>query len=77
MLVAALPPPVRDLFVAEKLAGRLGEPRDVAELVLFLASERSSFITGQVISIDGGFFAHLPTVTPLRNLLQQMASPDD
>ncbi len=33
---------------------RFGEPEDVAELVAFLASERANYITGQVISIDGG-----------------------
>lgn len=34
---------------------RLGTPQDVAELCFFLASEKSSFITGQAISVDGGF----------------------
>lgn len=34
---------------------RIGAPRDVAETVLFLASEKASFITGQTISVDGGF----------------------
>lgn len=34
---------------------RIGTPQDVAEAVLFLASEKSSFITGQVLSVDGGF----------------------
>lgn len=34
---------------------RLGEPRDVAETVLFLTSGRADFITGQCIGIDGGF----------------------
>lgn len=33
---------------------RLGEPNDVAEVVAFLASDASSYITGQVINIDGG-----------------------
>lgn len=33
---------------------RIGKPDDVAELVSFLAGEKSSFITGQVIGIDGG-----------------------
>lgn len=34
--------------------GRFGTPRDVSELALFLASEKSSFITGQIISPNGG-----------------------
>lgn len=34
---------------------RIGQPKDVAEAILFLADERSSFVTGQVLSVDGGF----------------------
>jgi len=35
---------------------RFGQPQDVAEVVAFLASDRASYITGQVITIDGGTF---------------------
>ncbi len=35
--------------------GRIGTPEDVAQAVAFLASERASFITGQVLSVGGGF----------------------
>ena len=34
---------------------RIGQPRDVAELALLLASERGSYITGQTLTVDGGF----------------------
>ena len=37
--------------------GRLGRPQEVAELALFLASDRSSFLTGAIIPVDGGYVA--------------------
>lgn len=41
--------------VTERIAaGRLGQPQDVASAVAFLASEQASYITGQVIAVDGG-----------------------
>ncbi|MED4726897.1 SDR family oxidoreductase [Aneurinibacillus migulanus] len=36
--------------------GRVGEPRDAAKLIVFLASEESEWITGQIIHSDGGFW---------------------
>ena len=35
--------------------GRIGTPEEIAELILYLCSEKSSFITGQAIAADGGF----------------------
>jgi NAD(P)-dependent dehydrogenase (short-subunit alcohol dehydrogenase family) len=37
--------------------GRLGEPSEVAEAILFLASDEASFITGAILPVDGGFLA--------------------
>lgn len=45
---------VRDAEVARIPAGRIGTPKDVASSVLFLTSDDASFITGQVLSVNGG-----------------------
>lgn len=37
-------------------AGRFGETREVADLVAFLASDKASYITGEVVSINGGLY---------------------
>lgn len=44
---------------AEIPARRLGEPRELAALVAFLASDRASYITGQSIAVDGGWIRSL------------------
>jgi NAD(P)-dependent dehydrogenase (short-subunit alcohol dehydrogenase family) len=37
--------------------GRIGEPAEVANAILFLASDEASFITGAILPVDGGFLA--------------------
>lgn len=48
---------IKQEIMESSALGRLGTPEDVASVVLFLASEKSNFITGQVISVDGGWLA--------------------
>ncbi len=50
-----LPADIKDGLAEETPLRRLGTPEDIASLVAFLASDKASFITGQVITADGGF----------------------
>ena len=45
----------RQALADQTALGRIGRPEDVAELIAFLASDKASFITGQIIGCDGGF----------------------
>ena len=52
-LTRALPPEIFDQRAASIGMGRVGQPQDVANVVLFLAGPLSAYVTGQVIGIDG------------------------
>ena len=54
-MLDALPAEVLPQLAEETPLRRLGTPEDIAHLAVFLASDKSSFITGQVITADGGF----------------------
>jgi len=48
-----------DLWASEAPLKRLGEPRELAETIVWLASERASYITGQTVLVDGGMYKGL------------------
>ena len=49
-----LPEKAKEAMMTSIPLGRAGQPEDVAQAVLFLASDKASYITGQVINVDGG-----------------------
>jgi NAD(P)-dependent dehydrogenase (short-subunit alcohol dehydrogenase family) len=58
-LIAALEndPEMNENLVSRHPIGRLGEPEEVAELVVWLSSEKASFVTGSYYAVDGGYLA--------------------
>ncbi|MDY7108889.1 MAG: 3-oxoacyl-[acyl-carrier-protein] reductase [Planctomycetota bacterium] len=53
-MTEVLPQQAKDMAMAQIPLKRFGRPEDVAHAVAFLASERSAYMTGQVLSVDGG-----------------------
>lgn len=53
-MTEVLPPEVKEGILAKIPLGRIGNPNDIAQAVLFLASDASCYITGQVLTVDGG-----------------------
>jgi 3-oxoacyl-[acyl-carrier protein] reductase len=50
---------ILDAWAADAPLKRLGEPRELAETVVWLASERASYVTGQTVLVDGGMYKGL------------------
>jgi NAD(P)-dependent dehydrogenase (short-subunit alcohol dehydrogenase family) len=58
-----------DRFDRDTPAGRIGEPEDIADVVVFLCSDLARFITGQNIVVDGGLTLHGSGVDGIFNLV--------
>lgn len=53
-ILSAMPEKVIDAMKAKTPLGRLGDPRDIANAYVFLASDEASFISGEILRVDGG-----------------------
>jgi 3-oxoacyl-[acyl-carrier protein] reductase len=53
-MVQQMPQKILDNMIGHTPIGRMGQPRDIANTYLFLASEEASFITGATLRVDGG-----------------------
>jgi NAD(P)-dependent dehydrogenase (short-subunit alcohol dehydrogenase family) len=60
--------PMGEMMLRHHLTPRLGGPADIAAMVVFLCSPEAAFVTGQIISVDGGGSAHAAHVADVRAL---------
>jgi NAD(P)-dependent dehydrogenase (short-subunit alcohol dehydrogenase family) len=70
----SVPEEVKDILLAQHLTPELGRPRQIADVVAFLASDESSFITGATIPVDGGFTSHSPAMVALKEYFVRQGS---
>jgi NAD(P)-dependent dehydrogenase (short-subunit alcohol dehydrogenase family) len=61
--VLAMPPEVLERVRSALPAGRMAAPREVAELVAYLASAEAAYVTGQAVGIDGGLSLNTRSIT--------------
>jgi len=55
-MTKVLPEGVKEKILASVPLGRMGQPEDIANAVKFLVSEDASYITGQVLAVNGGMY---------------------
>ncbi len=72
--IETTPQAVKDVLLAHHLNPEPGEPRDIAHVVAFLASDESRFINGALIPVDGGFTTHQPSMVDFGRLFEQAGS---
>lgn len=62
--------PMGELILRHHLTPRLGQPADIAAMVVFLSSSAAGFITGQILSVDGGLRTSQPFLAEVRGFLE-------
>ncbi|QCG68148.1 SDR family NAD(P)-dependent oxidoreductase [Pseudomonas veronii] len=68
----SMPAEVLDILRDNHLTPELGTPRQIADVVAFLACDESSFVTGTTLVADGGFSSHTPSLVAMRALFEKM-----
>ena len=65
---ANVPQALKDIFLSNIMVNRYGCPEDIGNMCVYLASDESSYVSGQIINVDGGLNSHVSTVAQFRQL---------
>ena len=65
---ARVPQVLKDIFLNNIAVDRYGCPEDIGHMCVYLASDESNYVTGQIINVDGGLNSHVSTVGEFRKL---------
>lgn len=65
---AYVPQALKDIFTSNIMVNRYGCPEDIGNMCVYLASDESAYVTGQIVNVDGGLNSHVPTVAQFRQL---------
>lgn len=63
---AHIPQALKDIFLSNIMVNRYGCPEDIAHACVYFGADESEYVTGQIITIDGGLNSHTPTVAQFR-----------
>lgn len=63
---AKVPQVLKDIFTSNIMVNRYGCPEDIGHMCVYLASDESSYVTGQIVNVDGGLNSHVSTVAQFR-----------
>lgn len=65
---ARVPQALKDIFLNNIAVDRYGCPEDIGHMCVYLASDESNYVTGQIVNVDGGLNSHVSTVGEFRKL---------
>ena len=65
---ANVPQALKDIFLSNIEVNRYGCPEDIGHMCVYLASDESAYVTGQIVNVDGGLNSHVSTVAQFKEL---------
>lgn len=65
---AKVPPALKEIFLSNIMVNRYGCPEDIGNACVYFGSDESAYVTGQIITVDGGLNSHAPTVAQFRSM---------